>query len=995
MKTTKQVLKIMCLFFFQTGIYAQISQPPVASLSPNAASLGLYGDIPVSLYTGTPDISISLYDITVKDFVLPISLSYHASGVQVDQIAGWTGVNWTLFAGGVISRTINDKPDDYHNPNYYQGGNSGFYFNYNVLNTNSWNQRAYLRTVAQSDQSLKDNAPDEFSFSFPGYSGKFYLDHTRNWVVQCDKPVKLEFDGTFLQIPFDKQGTRAANYGYAPCFSGFVITTEEGTKYQFGKNINAIDFSIDFFNQYYADWLATSWYLTKIILPNTHEINFTYERDEFNCQMYIAVRHEISSSTESSGGIFSLDPVCSAWSFPPIDYCYEGKLIAPVYLKEITTDLTVVSFNKNISLELKYDAQSICYRKYEFWKDYLQQQYQFLPILKSGLYGFPSCLTQLQWYKLVNITVQNKNKTETLKTIDFSYYSSTTPERLFLQKVKESGKSPYEFSYFNKENLPDYLANRSDHWGYFNNTYANLSYSNYYNYRNPNPTVSKYGILTKIIYPTGGYTEFEYEPHYYRKQLNIERWNPCSTLSSNQIAGGLRVKQIKNSATPQGPSLIVKEYYYVSDYLQNNTNASVSSGVLGGQIQYYFTDYTVYSFNNNNTRRKLSIFSSISVLPSCQNTNGSHIGYTEVIEKYPDNSFTRYQFSNFDNGYLDESSDAIIQQSRTPYERYASKASERGRLLLQETYNVDRKKIKSKSIDYEKDVSSNNFVRAMEARYSNVCPNTAVSYDEGVSYKIYTYLLCPKAETETYYDPVSTTTWQTTITNYAYTDKKLIRSISVTNSDGAILKTEYKYPFDISGNTVLNQMINNNILSRVVEQSEYKNNQFLTKTNTEYKNWGNNLIEPEIIKLQSTQGGQLENRITYHNRDSRGNPLYIVKDTADPVVYLWGYNYQYPVAEIKGATFSEVTIYISSSTLNTIAAKNEPSSTDWDLINGLRSSLPKALVTTFTYQPLVGMRTMTDPRNVVTQYDYDPFGRLKKVTRAGRVVDEYTYNYRN
>jgi len=55
----------------------------------------------------------------------------------------------------------------------------------------------------------------------------------------------------------------------------------------------------------------------------------------------------------------------------------------------------------------------------------------------------------------------------------------------------------------------------------------------------------------------------------------------------------------------------------------------------------------------------------------------------------------------------------------------------------------------------------------------------------------------------------------------------------------------------------------------------------------------------------------------------------------------------------------------------------------------------KALVTTYTYKPLTGMLTMTDPRGVVTNYDYDSFGRLNKVTQAGRVVEEYKYNYKN
>jgi len=722
--------------------------------------------------------------------------------------------------------------------------------------------------------------------------------------------------------------------------------------------------------------------------------------------MYIAVHADIGSATESSGGIFSLSVSCASISFTSLDNSYEGQLISPVYLKEITTDNAVITFTKSLSNELKY-TESVYNERYNNWLK--GHQYGFLPILESGQngYQYPTCLNQMKWYKLDKITVQNKNKTETIKTIDFSYNNSST-ERLFLDKITESGKNPYIFSYFSRENLPGYLANKSDHWGYFNNTFASINYGDYYNYRNPNASVLKYGILNKIVYPTGGYTEFEYEPHTYRKQLNIERWNPCSTLSSNQTAGGLRIKQIKNSATSQGPSQIVKEYYYVSDYLQNNTNASVSSGVLGGQIQYYFSDYTVYAFNDKNTRRRISVFSSISVLPACQNTNGSHIGYTEVIEKNPDNSFTRYQFSNFDNGYLDEPADAIIQQSHTPYEHYASKAFERGKLLLQEEYNSNKEKIESKIIAYEKSATSNNFVRAMDARYKNVCPNTAVSYDEGTAYKIYTYLLRPKTETETFYDPASTTAWQSTVTNYIYNSKNLLSTNDFTRSDGKKQTTKYVYPFEITNSpdtAIFRKMTEKNLLSDYVEKIIYLG--------------ANQVIDGEYRKFSETKAnsgifkpGRIDylpkTAITLNSQSSYYKPeIYLAYDSLGNVkesktvsgnittTYIWGYNFQYPIAKITGATYSDVTGKITEANLNTIAAKSEPATADFTTINGLRSSLPNALVTTYTYKPLTGMATMTDPKGVVTKYEYDSSGRLTKVTQADRVIESYDYHYKN
>lgn len=94
----------MCAVFLSNifGVYSQKINP-VGVLSPNAASLGLYGEIPVSYYTGTPEISIPLYDIEVKDFKMPLSLNYHAAGVYADQRPGWKGLGWSLFLFLIIT----------------------------------------------------------------------------------------------------------------------------------------------------------------------------------------------------------------------------------------------------------------------------------------------------------------------------------------------------------------------------------------------------------------------------------------------------------------------------------------------------------------------------------------------------------------------------------------------------------------------------------------------------------------------------------------------------------------------------------------------------------------------------------------------------------------------------------------------------------------------------------------------------------------------------
>lgn len=74
--------------------------------------MGQYGEIPVSLYTGIPNVGLSLFNVSSNHLSLPVSLSYHASAIKVEQLASNVGMNWSLNAGGVITREIRDEPDD-------------------------------------------------------------------------------------------------------------------------------------------------------------------------------------------------------------------------------------------------------------------------------------------------------------------------------------------------------------------------------------------------------------------------------------------------------------------------------------------------------------------------------------------------------------------------------------------------------------------------------------------------------------------------------------------------------------------------------------------------------------------------------------------------------------------------------------------------------------------------------------------------------------------
>ena len=104
---------------------------------------------------------------------LPIYLQYDASGVLVNSLPSWTGHNWTLMAGGAITRSIEGVADEYEP--IQQSTISPF--------TNYFHSYSQIREDINNDQKLTNNienirydyAPDIFYFNFMGISGKFFM----------------------------------------------------------------------------------------------------------------------------------------------------------------------------------------------------------------------------------------------------------------------------------------------------------------------------------------------------------------------------------------------------------------------------------------------------------------------------------------------------------------------------------------------------------------------------------------------------------------------------------------------------------------------------------------------------------------------------------------------------------------------------------------------------------------------------------------------------
>src|SRR5690349_7631474 len=71
--------------------------------TPESGGFDKYGYAQVNEFTGASNISIPIYTLKSRFLEAPITLSYQATGIRVNQEASWVGLGWDLNVGGRIT----------------------------------------------------------------------------------------------------------------------------------------------------------------------------------------------------------------------------------------------------------------------------------------------------------------------------------------------------------------------------------------------------------------------------------------------------------------------------------------------------------------------------------------------------------------------------------------------------------------------------------------------------------------------------------------------------------------------------------------------------------------------------------------------------------------------------------------------------------------------------------------------------------------------------
>ncbi len=821
--------------------YSQSKPAGPVVATPNAASLGLYGEIPVSYFTGLPGIELPVYTIQERGLSFPITMSYHAQGFKPDVHPSWVGANWTLNFGGAITRKMNKLPDEWKSNDYNL---FGYYYSHDRLNNPNWSSTDTL--LAMGNPALSgsfyqldrlDREPDEFNFNFLGFSGKFYLDHMGKWRVQSNKNLRVVCTEADIIYPFfhnSVPNTMSFTYFLSKVFGRFTLIDDQGIQYIFGKteNTDAIEYSSGIAppdNNYRLWLIATSWYLAEIKLPDgTGYININYERGPFQSSFqYFESQNRffVSRCVPGSTGSSNFDAKSLS-----------GTITSPVYATDIfTTSGIRVEFKFSKSNELAYPSGTY----FEVFRDdqgRLPSQQSPPQTIPEGYFNFMQARgsvpyyvangiwadgiissNKFAWFKLDSLVLSNWDLSNGMaktafKRVVFNYRENAS-ERLKLLSLDFKGAEPgNESGLFSlKYNdwgaaAPAYVSDLTDHWGFANRQPLKKDplYGGYTWFggsmlanRAPDETGVRMDMLTEIAYPTGGKTIFEYEGNEYGKYLLNNTRNYAPPGSGK--AGGLRIKKITNEDGLG--NMEAKEFFYVNGYDPNVPLTSLSSsGILDGKPATTHYNYTLTA-----NGQYLSLYSSNAIVPVSGNS-GAICGYSEVTEKKQDGSYKIYKFTNHDNGYTDQ--DAIV--TITPYELgvpFRSRSFERGQLLSEEIFSAANKLVQKTEYSYVRigAGADSNFIRSLKKEFGGYCTSitplnpyvATISMGYGVP-MLNGFFADPSS-----FNPTYTTATAYGYYTYKFLPEKITQKIYPSpGQQGLLLTTETMKYYDMSGNLI-------------------------------------------------------------------------------------------------------------------------------------------------------------------------------------------------
>ena len=901
---------------------------------PSVSSLATYNNIPVSLQTGVPNISYPLINLpTNSKFVnINMGLSYHTGNISKDSWTGEVGKGWSLLGSGVISREIMYDCDEVFDD-------------------------------ASFHHYIKNPFDDIYNFNIPGESGKFRI-------------VRNIAGNTFGIIPLSPytskvEYTRTANTATL-VLDSFTITSDEGIKYKFQDyNISTMNVWLwdhpNLGGRYGDKAYKSAFYLTSILDENDQElVKYTYVKDlkyMFGVQIVESETNKLTRIEVKDHGIVE------------------------------------INYTKNELLSKKNDIFGIDNIILKNTKNAFIKKYKFN-------YSYAADRTLDSFSQVDN----NENDIEkTSFDYQFTYSPPSNDKQLYfnaLRRVKlpTGGVTEYNFDvvpYAFKDSLTTVMPPEID--------IANISFNQF------NANTKKYFFTIpqdkeiNIEVFANQISSYPWSLSFFRKVANNYQTTPYTVGSVVDADPNYPKKQARTltageyyvtlsspvpTATFSG-SVSFRAFYYDGSPTEVNVKVPTDALLRVKNIKYFDLDYA--NVNNFSVPSKIeeydyNTFDDPAVSSGYYVDGGSVLGNSEsgVVPANPvtiyknvkvsngnDTGYTKYYFKTIDS-YPTEPTEV---PNRPLWPNY--NIMREGVLDKKEVYNAANQKQTEDSFEYTfEDFPSERYLVAPINLIANFYIKTAWIKNQKVISKMYHN----SSTTET----IAETTKNNT--NYKTSLEKM------TSFDGSIQETSYQYALDKNNQ----KLIDANIIAIPLETTTIRKKnaadagKLISRAETKYDNPNNKL--PSSAISYDTQN-TISEEVTFNRYDSKGNLEQYTTKEGIPVSVVWGYNKTQPIVKIEGATYDQISSYlsdiVSKSDADVDAASEQSLQNALDLFRN-NTSLGNYQITTYVYDPLIGMKSTTPPSGIREFYKYDTAGRLDQIVdENGKVLKKYKYNYKH
>lgn len=647
----KKILALSCLLFPLQEVNAQVSGSPLpVSQATNASTT--FGGVSAQggklyntdLFTGKATITVPIYDYSINNLSLGVSLNYTTSGITVDQVASAVGLGWNLNSAPFIDRTPHGIEDEIYLKVYNNTTSQ------NEKVTGSWTCDAALDNAIGHVQENYDL----FTANMGGRELRFTIDLEGNHFNNMNNPagnntkvstypksevkIQLRYLNTLVKQRINWWNPLGPDYHDVRNIN-FVLVDEYGNTFYFNK-VDLAYKKYEFPSGLKETYLVpTRWWATKVVTVSGQEILYDYHTTNVVYPIYHD--EQFTETFQYTGYDNSQNPFTILSQSPKVekneDVLWDGIANTIAQIKypngvtikfEQTTNLSrmdIPSMKMINNIKVLTDYTNDNYIDYRLLQNYFTSSSSTnlsinttttaSPLtLRLCLFGIEKCLNGINPQKYYSFAYEN---------------SVILPPRLSPQQDYYgyyNGKSPITLSSGQYQTttslgIPSFSIPRHDYSWQNGTTTINLSYGID---KTPDINYIKANVLKKVTNGLNGSYELHYEAHSLNTTPNLTYYPTHENPSNINAYDGLRLQKI-----------------VYKDGISDDHNTSVEYTYSGGEMFYkklYFWHASLVSHNVTTIPLSGPLTTIIqrkwlnSYVSPTDFVNGSNHGYTNVTE---------------------------------------------------------------------------------------------------------------------------------------------------------------------------------------------------------------------------------------------------------------------------------------------------------------------------------------------------------------------------